>query len=462
MRGLFAAFLLAFCVQTAAEERIDTEQLRLQFSDRGDLIAATSCFPDCEAPDALRVRFDGPGMALGLGSGSEAEWTVRRERPAGQHRLTFLSSSGQSLTWSVPQQGYLMDLQATGLKSLSMIPGPGVQPRDSAGFGRWLESLRGVDLRDDGEGWIGYRSRYWALMLRVSGSAAVVEESEESQSVQLVFSPNQESAEFRLYAGPVEPRVLAAADRELQGTIYSGLWEPLRWICLGLFYLLAWLRELIPSWGLAIMALSLVVHVLMLPLSRLADRFQQQVNRTEARLAPKLREIRQSFSGEEQAERTLALYRTEGVHPLYSLKSLLGVAVVIPIFIGAFDMLAENIHLFGQGFLWISDLSLPDAVLLLPFALPFFGGDLNALPFVMTALSLWASALHQPEVLDSESRRRQVRNMVLLALLFFLLFYTFPAGMVLYWACNNLISVVRSLMQRRYNGRESKEVPDDG
>jgi membrane protein insertase Oxa1/YidC/SpoIIIJ len=137
------------------------------------------------------------------------------------------------------------------------------------------------------------------------------------------------------------------------------------------------------------------------------------------------------------------------VHPLYSLKSLLGIAVVIPVFIGAFDMLAENIHLMNAGFLWINDLSRPDALAQLPFRLPFFGSDLNLMPLLMTGLSVLASWLHKPLALSAESRAQHVRNMLLLALAFFALFYTFPAGMVLYWASNNLIAVAKSLWARR-------------
>jgi membrane protein insertase Oxa1/YidC/SpoIIIJ len=125
------------------------------------------------------------------------------------------------------------------------------------------------------------------------------------------------------------------------------------------------------------------------------------------------------------------------------------VAVVVPVFIGAFDMLAENIHLLNTGFLWITDLSRPDDLFGLPFRLPFFGAEFNLLPVLMTGLSFIASWLHNPLALNAQLRGRQVRNMILLAVAFFLLFYTFPAGMVLYWTTNNLISVIKSLWARR-------------
>ena len=113
------------------------------------------------------------------------------------------------------------------------------------------------------------------------------------------------------------------------------------------------------------------------------------------------------------------------------------------------DTWAENIHLLNAPFLWMVDLSRPDSLFLLPFRLPFFGAEFNLLPFLMTAISVAASALHQPETQSPELRRKHVINMTLMAVLFFALFYTFPAGMVLYWTTNNLISVTKSLWARR-------------
>jgi len=68
----------------------------------------------------------------------------------------------------------------------------------------------------------------------------------------------------------------------------------------------------------------------------------------------------------------VALYREQGVHPLYTLKSLFGFLIQIPVFIAVFDMLAEDFDLYRVSFLWIQDLSRPDALLRLPVCLPFF------------------------------------------------------------------------------------------
>jgi membrane protein insertase Oxa1/YidC/SpoIIIJ len=66
----------------------------------------------------------------------------------------------------------------------------------------------------------------------------------------------------------------------------------------------------------------------------------------------------------------------------------------------------------------------------------------------MTALSVLASVLHHHEAMDTVQRRKQRRNLTLMALGFLALFYTFPAGMVLYWTTNNLISAIKYGWQR--------------
>jgi YidC/Oxa1 family membrane protein insertase len=467
MRLLAALILVwsAFGVPAQADTTVTTETLRLTFDDRGNLAMAIACFPACVGDNA-RVRQFSEQATIRFGTGGS--WQ-RSEYTDGMHRvLEFTGAGGAALRWRIPQRGYLLHLELDGIRTVTLRSGEPFRPRPAAGFGNWLEQSRYVlidagDVRqvgldeelEDGEaasqvdGWAGYRNRFWALVAAPPAPAAVrVATAEGRQDAELIFD-RPAAGEWSFYLGPVEPNALKAADTDLPGMMYAALWFWLRWICQGLFILLTWVHLVIPTWGFAIMALSLAVNILMWPLSRIADRFQQDVNETEARLAPELQRIKREFKGEEQAAKILALYKTERVHPLYSLKSLLGVAVVIPVFIGAFDMLAENIHLLNTGFIWITDLSSPDDLFDLPFTLPFFGNELNLLPFLMTGLSFIASWLHKPLALTAELRRKQVRNMLLLAVAFFALFYTFPAGMVLYWTTNNLISVIKSLWARR-------------
>ncbi len=462
-RWLPAMLGLLLVAPATAGTTVAVENLALGFADNGDLLEARACLLACDA-GAIHERSLAAAQGLVVfGDASAERFSLERRDTPEAVELGFTSPDGaQQRRWRIPRQGWRLELETTGVNEVLISGSADFQPRDAAGFGAWLEQPRYLDLGEDSfevipvdeltdtsrviNGWGGFRDRFWTVVVRSAGRA------------DFQFSPVNDSAmpqgpsmtlggagleTLSLYLGPVEPRALRSADPQLHQMMYAGLWFWLRWICDGLFWLLALVQQLIPNWALAIMALSVAVHFLMRPLSMIADRLQDDVHRTEARLAPELKEIKRNYKGEEQSERVLALYKAHGVNPLYSLKSLAGVAVVIPVFIGAFDMLAENIWLAEAGFLWIDDLSRPDHFFALPFTIPFFGGYFNLLPFIMTGLSVAASALHRHEDMDDASFGHHKRNLTLMALAFLALFYTFPAGMVLYWTTNNLLSVVK-------------------
>ncbi len=469
----FGLLLMLQALNAAADTIIETRSLSLQFNGRGDLSRVEACYPDCTAAHAkTRVLSSRRGMLVfAAQSGNDLQVKQRHEDTVTV--LDFSNAMGEVLRhWIIPDEGWQISLRFTAAQTANLMAGVEFRPTPASGFAYLLEQIRylffdggGVhiaglddedtDSREAGD-WFGFRNRFWTAMVKPGevepGQAwSVTPETGETLADAgiAIKLPADAPQSLDLYLGPVEPGALAQAAPELETLMYAGLWFWLRWICQGLYFLLSAIQSVIPNWALAVMVMSLLVNVLMRPLSKIAEHLQDQVQRTDARLRPLLADIKKNFKGAQQSEKILALYKSEGVHPLYSLKSLAGVAVVIPIFIGAFDMLAENIHLSGETFLWIADLSHPDAFWELPFSLPFFGRHLNLLPFIMTGFSFVASKLHYHPALDSVQQRRQARNLVLMSLGFLLLFYTFPAGMVLYWTSNNLISVFRMLWQRR-------------
>src|SRR5258705_342650 len=290
-------------------------------------------------------------------------------------------------------------------------------------------------------GWPGVRSRFWAILLRPDGAGALAPRP--GPGIALLAEPSDGlSWRYTFYSGPVERRALDRADPSLDRLLFSGLWSWLRALSLGLLSLLRGLTAIVGHPGVAIIALAICVKILLLPLAAVGDRLQEQVNAAQARLQPGIDAIKTAHRGEERARRTLALYREAGVHPLYALKSLVGFLIPIPVFIAVFDMLAEDFHLYPVSFLWIQDLSRPDALPRLPACLPFFGRDLNLLPFLMSGASLAALLRFRSAVLTPALARRQRRNLIGMTLLFFLLFYTFPAGMVLYLTSTNAFQLV--------------------
>ncbi len=468
---------LVHSVSAVAGLVVDSESLKLKFSEQGDLLHVEACFPTCSVGRAKTRSLSSEQGMLIFGQGDSGGFQLTREHSDKTTILTFTDQSGhQKRHWRIPDQGWMISVSASGAESAALMSGVDFRPAPSSGFGYLLEQSRYLifdgssvdtigldedldeDLDEAGQaartssGWLGFRNRFWAVMtLPKTPLSFTPVTGEEVVDARVEFTNlNQgEGFDLDIYLGPVEATALSQSAGALEGLMYSGLWFWLRWICQALYLLLNAIVLLVPHWGLAVMVLSVLVGILMRPLSKIADRLQDQVHEIDARLAPTLASIKKNYKGAKQSEKILAMYKEEKVHPLYSLKSLAGVFVVIPVFIGAFDMLAENIHLSGESVLWIADLSQPDAFLQLPFQLPFFGGYLNLLPFIMTGFSFVASKLHHHPAMDVQQRRKHSRNLVLMSLGFLVLFYTFPAGMVLYWTTNNFISVTKALWKKR-------------
>jgi len=447
--GLAGLLISGLIQPLAAAISVDTESLHLQFSERGDLLRVEACFPACSDKGAkTRVLSSESGMFV-FEQPESTQYQLERKHENRATLLTFSGADGRAGSrWHIPDTGWVISVVPPAVGEATLMSGEDFRPAPSSGFGYLLEQSRylffddsdveiiGLDESEavtrEVTGWFGFRNRFWTAMILPDVSLEVnARTGEEVEDAAVSILLNVEHPQhLDLYLGPVEPVALSEAATELEDLMYSGLWFWLRWICQALYYLLSAIVMIVPQWGLAVMVLSVVVGLLMRPLSKIADRLQDQVHEIDARLAPTLTAIKKDYKGAEQSEKIIAMYKDEGVHPLYSLKSLMGVFVVIPVFIGAFDMLAENIHLSGESFLWISDLSHADAFLALPFSLPFFGGYLNLLPFIMTGFSFVASKLHSHPSMDAAQQRKQARNLVFMSLGFLVLFYTFPAGMV--------------------------------
>ncbi len=468
MTRVLGICLLMLSFNAAAAHTVETDRLQLRFSDTGDLLDARLCFPACAASESPRqvLRGTDPLVASAAAAGGSG-WQYRRLDRSDDILIRF-SRRQAFRQYEIAREGYTVRYHDNLGMSLRFSAGDRFGASTAPGFGRWLDKVRYLYISENdldiysldeaqskpvavrsGQ-WLGFRNRFWTAMVQASAPADVL--FGDGQDI-AAFEWSQTSTDkpLKIYFGPVEPGTLRQAGPELGRMMYGALWFWLRGIASGLYRLLSWIQQLIPNWGLAIILLSICVKILMWPLNRIADRFQREVNDTQARLEPGIAAIKREYKGEEQANRILALHKEHGVTPLYSLKSLFGVAVLIPVFIGAFDMLAENIHLAGEPFLWIGDLAHPDAVAALPFTLPFFGGQLNLLPFLMAGFSIATSYMHWPPAMSEDMKKRQFRNLLLMAIAFFVLFYTFPAGMVLYWTVNNLISVIKDVFFRWHN-----------
>jgi len=504
-RPLGVALLCAMCVAASpihADEvpgrrvRVAGERVELVISLDGAIpVDWRACYPSCAKADTGAgsfVRFVGDGdpspiglviqdlvppvdlQALGYSADvTENELsriaTLQADLPGTGARLVEsfeVARDGYEIVMTVRMVGPgAAALMSSRRLELELRAGRGLLPPPAAGFAAMLERMSRVraadgavrEIGDDHrepivlrEGdWIGFRSRFWTTLVRSDGGRV---EPRPGANAPLGLSDEQGRLAWRytFYAGPLERGALSRADPQLGRLLYSGLWFWLRPLSFGLLFLLRGLTELIGHPGVAIIALAVSVKILLLPLTAVAERLQEQVNVTQARLQPGIDAIKAAYRGEERTRRTIELYREHGVHPLYTLKSLVGFLIQLPVFIAVFDMLAEDFDLQRVSFLWIQDLARPDALARLPVCVPFFGCDLNLLPFLMSGVSLATLLRFRSTVLTPPLARRQRRNLTAITTLFFLLFYTFPASMVLYWTSTNSFQLLSQELQRSW------------
>ena len=199
--------------------------------------------------------------------------------------------------------------------------------------------------------------------------------------------------------------------------------------------------------ALSIIPLSLAVNFLSLPLYMRADAIQRQNRELEDRMRPWLSHIRKVFHGDERFMMTQAYYRINGYSPLYPLRNSLSLLLQIPFFTAAYSMLSSTPYLRGVHLGPITDLGSPDGLLTVS------GLTINVLPFVMTAINAASGMVY----LKGKALGSYKLQFYGLALVFLVLLYNSPAGLVFYWILNQLFSLCKNLVMER-TGRRKKSV----
>lgn len=191
------------------------------------------------------------------------------------------------------------------------------------------------------------------------------------------------------------------------------------------------------SQGLSILGLGMVVNILSLPLYARAEYWQEAERQKRADMAPMVARIKAVFTGNERWMILQAFYRQNNYHPVYSLRSSAGLLLQVPFFIAAYAFLAGLADLQGASFLFIHNLGAPDALL------PLGDGHLNLLPLAMTAINIGAALIY-----TRGHELKEKLQLFAMALLFLVLLYQSPSGLVLYWTFNNLFSLGKNLAMK--------------
>ena len=192
--------------------------------------------------------------------------------------------------------------------------------------------------------------------------------------------------------------------------------------------------------GLAIIALSLAINFLILPLYRRADAMQEEERVRSQKLSRGVAHIKKAFKGDERFMMLQTYYRQNGYKPYYALKGSMSLLLEIPFFIAAFNFLSGLDILAGASFGPIKDLGQPDGLI-------HFGSHaVNLLPILMTLINIVSGYIYTKGM--PLKSKLQLYGM---ALIFLVFLYSSPAGLVFYWTLNNLFSLVKNVFYKLKN-----------
>jgi YidC/Oxa1 family membrane protein insertase len=418
-----------------------------------------------------REAVDGETVLLGEGA-DETEIAFTRKSPDGgrvEKKFRFMRGSYEAgLSVTIGREGALRD---TGSYSVSWSCGLALNEKDQKWEKRQLASMGKVgeeiftesarsfgksELKEQ-EGvvvWAGARSKYFLTALLTgsqrTGTLGLIGDKDIPQvgwSVTYPFSgdPRLVRDEFVLYMGPQDMNVLKGYGIGLEKTIDLGRLQFFSKFILGL---MIWMGGYIHNIGVVIIILSILTKVLFYRLTHKSFKSMKDMQR----LQPRLKELQDKYKDDKTKlnQATMALYKEAGVNPLGGCLPLL---FQMPVFIALFSVLRNTIELRGAPFiLWMNDLSSPDVLFDLGFKLPFLGSEFHLLPLLMGVAMFVQSKTGggSPEAGPTAGAAGQQKMMqTMMPIVFTVLFYSMPSGLVLYWLVNNIFSIVQQYIVHR-------------
>jgi len=189
--------------------------------------------------------------------------------------------------------------------------------------------------------------------------------------------------------------------------------------------------------GLSILGVSMIVSVCTLPFYFFAEKIQQKERELHKRLKPKIDLIKSVFRGDEQYMMLSTYYRQNQYHPIYAMRNSIILLIQIPFFIAAYSYLSHLHLLNNASFLFINDLGKPDSLITIGKI------NINILPLLMTIINIASGAIYAKNLGSKD--KIQIYG---IALVFLLLLYNSPSGLVLYWTMNNVFSLFKNILQK--------------
>ena len=194
------------------------------------------------------------------------------------------------------------------------------------------------------------------------------------------------------------------------------------------------LNKILNDPGSSIVFLSIIVNFMVLPLYKRAEEAQTIENYKKKKMHPVIKHIKHAFSGDERYMMLQAYYRLEGYHPYNMFIESIPLLLQIPIFISAYKVLSSSVLLHNNAFFILHDLGRPDEILSIS------GLSINIMPIIMTIFNLLSAFFY-----SKNQTVWQKIQMVMIAIIFFVLLYNSPSGLVLYWTISQVFSLLKNI-----------------
>ncbi|MEQ9175016.1 MAG: membrane protein insertase YidC [Alphaproteobacteria bacterium] len=339
-----------------------------------------------------------------------------------------------------------------------------------------LEQLDYDDLRDDRTiaerttgGWIGITDQYWMAALVPDQNAPVearfayedqtgrdVYQTDVRGEAMALAPGDSATTTSRIFAGAKVLRLLDAYQADLgidrfELAVDFGLFF---FLTKPIFLALRWISEHLGNFGFAILVLTVGIKLAFFPLASRSYRSMAKMKE----LAPELKVLRDQYKDDRarQQQEMMALYKKHGANPV---SGCLPILLQIPVFFALYKVLFVTIEMRHEPFIgWINDLSVADPTNiftlfgLLPDWVPFDFMHLGLWPLIM-GVSMYLQQKLNPQPPDP----MQARIMMMLPIVFTFVLARFPAGLVIYWAWNNILSIAQQWAINRRVAREGSK-----
>ena len=288
--------------------------------------------------------------------------------------------------------------------------------------------------------WIAVRSKYFVSALIPETGTGPVEvnlgKAGDNQNVynyKAYFQANEPGSKLSLYLGPLEYKRIKDLGVGLSSIMNFGI-APIRPISKGVLWLLKFLHQFIPNYGIVLVLFSVFVKILVYPLTKKSYQSTKEMQAIQPLVAGLKEKHKKDPTKLNKA--TMKLYKEHGVNPLGGCLPLL---LQMPLLFALFQVFRSTIELRNAPFVfWINDLSGPDIVYHLPFSLPIYGDHIAVLPLIM-GITMFL----QQKMMPTQASGQQKFMSYFMTGFFILLFNNFPSGLNLYYTLFNVFTILQ-------------------